>query len=303
MSNADGIRWPKKTREMSHFGMDSTRWNGFPFRDDDVIVATWGKSGTTWVQQIVAQLIFEGAEGLSVTELAPWLDMSIAPKEEILKKLEAQTHRRIIKTHLPVDALVLSPSAKYLFVARDGRDAVWSYYNHHANHTKEAYDMVNSLPGMEEHPFEPPSDDIRQYFHDWLDKDGHPIWPFWSHIQSWWKIRDLSNVRLLHFNNLKSDLEREMRGIARFLDIELDEALWPVAIEHCTFEYMKEHASTVVGPMEALFEGGGKTFINKGTNGRWHDVLTSADIEKYETAARDSLEPECVRWLATGQLP
>ncbi len=190
MSNADGIQWPKKTKEMSHFGMDSTRWNGFPFRDDDIIVATWGKSGTTWVQQIVAQLIFEGAEGISVVELAPWLDMSIAPKEEIFEKLEAQTHRRFIKTHLPVDSLVFSPKAKYLYIARDGRDAIWSYYNHHANHTQEAYDMVNSLPGMDEHPFEPPNEDIRQYFHDWLDKDGYPIWPYWSHIRSWWEIRD-----------------------------------------------------------------------------------------------------------------
>lgn len=303
MSNADGIRWPKKTQEMSHFGMDSTRWNGFPFRDDDIIVGTWGKSGTTWVQQIVAQLIFEGAEGISVTELAPWLDMSIAPKEEIFEKLEAQTHRRFIKTHLPVDSLVFSPKAKYLYIARDGRDAIWSYYNHHANHTQEAYDMVNSLPGMEEHPFEPPNEDIRQYFHDWLDKDGYPIWPYWSHIRSWWEIRDLPNLLLLHFSNLKSDLEGEMRSIARFLDIEADSALWPVLVEHCTFDYMKEHASTVVGPLEALFKGGGKTFINKGTNGRWRDVLTATDIQKYENAANENLSPDCASWLATGQLP
>ncbi len=303
MSNADGIQWPKKTHEMSHFGMDSTRWNGFPFRDDDIIVATWGKSGTTWVQQIVAQLIFEGAEGISVAELAPWLDMSIAPKEEIFEKLEAQTHRRFIKTHLPVDSLVFSPKAKYLYIARDGRDAIWSYYNHHANHTQEAYDMVNSLPGMEEHPFEPPNEDIRQYFHDWLDKDGYPIWPYWSHIRSWWEIRDLPNVLLLHFNNLKSDLEGEMRSIARFLEIEVDGALWPVLVEHCTFDYMKEHASTVVGPLEVLFKGGGKTFINKGTNGRWRDVLTATDIQKYENAASENLSPDCASWLATGQLP
>ena len=163
--------------------------------------------------------------------------------------------------------------------------------------------MVNSLPGMEEHPFEPPNEDIRQYFHDWLDKDGYPIWPYWSHIRSWWEIRDLPNVLLLHFNNLKSDLEDEMRSIARFLEIEVDGALWRVMVEHCTFDYMKEHASTVVGPLEALFKGGGKTFINKGTNGRWRDVLTATDIQKYEKAASENLAPDCASWLVTGQLP
>ncbi len=30
------------------------------------------------------------------------------------------------KTHLPVDALVFSPEAKYLYIGRDGRDVIWS---------------------------------------------------------------------------------------------------------------------------------------------------------------------------------
>ena len=47
--------------------------------------------------------------------------------------VEAQTHRRFLKTHLPVDALVFSEKAKYIYIGRDGRDVVWSLYNHHAN--------------------------------------------------------------------------------------------------------------------------------------------------------------------------
>lgn len=50
--------WPEKRREIQTRVCDSTRWNGFPFRDDDVIVATYAKTGTTWTQQIVGQLIF-----------------------------------------------------------------------------------------------------------------------------------------------------------------------------------------------------------------------------------------------------
>jgi len=62
------IAWPKKTRELHNVLFDSTRWNEFKFRDDDVVVATWGKSGTTWTQQIVSQLVFRGAEGIAVME-------------------------------------------------------------------------------------------------------------------------------------------------------------------------------------------------------------------------------------------
>ena len=45
---------------------------------------------------------------------------------------EAQTHRRFLKTHLPLDAPVFSPGAKYLYIGRDGHDVVWSMHNHHA---------------------------------------------------------------------------------------------------------------------------------------------------------------------------
>lgn len=63
--------WPRKAREIHNHHMDSTVWNGFDFRDDDVIIATWAKSGTTWMQQIVAQLIFRGAEGSTFPSSPP----------------------------------------------------------------------------------------------------------------------------------------------------------------------------------------------------------------------------------------
>lgn len=61
MSTAS-IAWPRKTRELMNHHMDSTVWNDFDFRDNDVVVATYAKSGTTWTQQIVSQLLFKGAE-------------------------------------------------------------------------------------------------------------------------------------------------------------------------------------------------------------------------------------------------
>ena len=47
------IPWLQKQRELHNHHFDSTIWNDFAFRDDDIIIATHGKSGTTWVQQIV----------------------------------------------------------------------------------------------------------------------------------------------------------------------------------------------------------------------------------------------------------
>jgi len=63
---------------------------------------------------------------------------------------------------------------------------------------------------------------------------------------------------------------------------------------------MKAHAETVTPLGGALWNGGAKTFINKGTNGRWRDVLTPADIAAYEQRARAELGAECAGWLANG---
>jgi aryl sulfotransferase len=287
--------WPQKTRELQMALMDSTRWNGFPFRDDDIVIATWPKSGTTWVQQIVSQLVFRGAEGIALDRISPWLECTLYPPETV-QALEAQTHRRFIKTYLPLDALVFSPRAKYIYVARDGRDAVWSNHNHAMSMKREIRAAMRAAAGqaLPETPVE--------HFRFWLDSGTAIFGDFWSHQQQWWDARVLPNVLLVHYNNLKSGLPGEMRRIADFLGIEVEDELLPVLVERCTFDYMKKNGSALVPTLSELFERGADDFIHKGTNGRWRDVLAQEDIEKYERLARERLTSDCAHWLATGQL-
>jgi aryl sulfotransferase len=294
------IAWPRKTRELHNHHFDSTVWNDFRFRDDDIVIATYAKSGTTWVQQIVAQLLFAGAEGLEVAEMSPWLDLRVPPKEVKLAAVEAQVHRRFPKTHLPVDALVFSPLAKYLYIGRDGRDVVWSLHNHHANANDAWYRALNDSPGRVGPPIGPPPASVRRYFLDWLERDGHPFWPFWENVRSWWAIRRLPNVMLLHFADLKADMPAQIRRIAEFLGIPIDERRWPDIVAHCGFAYMKANATKSVPLGGAFWDGGAETFVHKGTNGRWRDTLTQDDRRHYEERARLELGEACARWLGTG---
>ena len=301
--SAKPVEVPVKTGEFRSHHFDSTRWNDFPFREGDVVVATYAKSGTTWMQQIVGQLIFNGAEGIPIMDIAPWVDFRIIPFDEMMAGIEAQEHRRSFKTHLPADKLVMSPKAKYIHVSRDGRDTLWSLYQHHSMYTPAMYEMVNETPGRVGPKIDPPPDDIIEYFHRWLDEDGFPYHPFFSHNQSWWDVRELPNVLLVHFNNLKADLPGEIRRIANFLEIDIDEEKFPAIVEHCTFDYMKVHANEFSALMEQVFDGGGSSFINKGTNGRWRDRLSPEDVRKYEEYASREMSPECAKWIATGQMP
>ncbi len=295
------IEWPVKTREFQSAAIDSTYWNDFAFREDDIIIGTYAKSGTTWVQQIVAQLIFNGEEGLPVAQMSPWLDFRLPPLEEKLPGIEAQEHQRFIKTHLPVDALVFSPKAKYLYIARDGRDVVWSFYNHHYYMNDIFYDGIRALRYLGRVWERPRTNDLREYFLDWFNNEGFPLWPFWENLRTWWAIRDLPNVYLVHYQNLKDDMEGQMRKIAAFLDIPIDERRWDTMVDHCTFDYMKNHAPLSTPLEGVIFDGGAKVFINKGTNGRWRDTLTGEDVEAYEGRAIEELGPECAHWLATGE--
>jgi aryl sulfotransferase len=298
--NAHAPIWPVKTREIHNHHFDSTIWNDFAFRDDDIVIATYAKSGTTWTQQIVAQLLFDGAEGLEVAEMSPWLDLRVPQKDVKLAALEAQTHRRFLKTHLPVDALVLSPKAKYIYIGRDGRDVVWSMYNHHASANDLWYQVLNDTPGRVGPPIGRPPASVRDYFVEWLEQDGHPFWPFWENVRSWWEVRHLPNVMLLHYADLKADMAGGIRRIADFLGIPIDEERWPAILEHCSFDYMKAHAERSVPLGGIIFEGGAQSFIHKGTNGRWRDGLTPDDIRAYEDTAREQLGPACAGWLAHG---
>lgn len=299
---SDKTSWPVKTRELHNHHFDSTIWNDFQFCDDDIVIATYAKSGTTWMQQIIAQLLFNGDPELAVAEISPWLDLRVPPKEVKLPYVEAQTHRRFLKTHLPVDALVFSPRARYLYIGRDGRDVVWSLYNHHANANHLWYDALNETPGRVGPPIERPPEDIREYWRDWLTRDGYPFWSFWDNIRTWWQIRDLPNVRFVHFSELKRDLPGTIRQIAKFLQIPINESHWSAILEHCSFEWMKKNATKSV-PLGGLFwDAGAGVFINKGVNGRWADVLTAEESAEYEQIAVNQLGPECSHWLATGEL-
>ena len=53
----------------------------------------------------------------------------------------------------------------------------------------------------------------------------------------------------------------------------------------------------------AFWEGGGSTFVNKGTNGRWKDVLPKEDSDKYEKMAEEILGKECAEYVMYGSTP
>jgi len=111
----------------------------------------------------------------------------------------------------------------------------------------------------------------------------------------------LPNVLFVHFANLKRDMPKEMRRIADFLDVPVDEARWEETVEYCSFGWMKRNATKSVPLWGAFCDAGARVFINRGTSGRWAETLTAEDVAAYERRAEQELDPECARWVATGE--
>jgi aryl sulfotransferase len=297
---------PKKTREQQCVVWDSARLNDFRFRPDDIMICTWSKTGTTWMQQLIGQLLFNGDPELFGTSMSVWPEFRLLPKEQWFAMAEAQTHRRYIKTHSPLHALPFDPKIKYVYIGRDVRDVIWSMYHHQSSFTAAAYEAFNAVPDRIGSPLAPHNCDITNYYHTFLD---HNIargltddTEFWTHVQEFWNVRHLPNVLLVHFANLKSDFKGEAQRIARFLDIKVDDSLWPQIVGNCSLEHMRMLAKKNE-MLDVIFEGGGNSFFNKGTNGRWKEVLTPAEIAKADEVAAQNLTPDCAHWLKTGALP
>ena len=106
---------------------------------------------------------------------------------------------------------------------------------------------------------------------------------------------------LLHFADLKHDLPGGIKRIAAFLDIEIDEEKFPAVVEHCSFDYMKRNATASVPLGGAFWDGGAQTFIHKGTNGRWKEVLSAEQLAMYDHTAAKVLTPDCRAWLEQGR--
>ena len=287
-----------RLREYVTISENTNRWAGFEHRAGDVVVCTPPKTGTTWMQGIVRSLVSGAVEPSgSITRDAAWIDFRREPVEEIHARLAAQTHRRCMKTHAPADGVPFWEGAYYIAVYRPGRDAFMSWVNHTSNlrfdNMRHVLDEALA-DGVELPPL--PTRDVHELFARWI---ADP--PQLAHFSTFWPLRAEPNVRILHFNDLLSDLPGQMRQLADWLGIEVDDDAWPRVVDRCSLDEMRA-ASTTDENFDDQFRGGATTFFNKGTNGRWKGVLTTDELAAYDTLMNERLDNTQRAWHEAGSL-
>ena len=174
-----------------------------------------------------------------------------------------------------------------------------SYWNHWHNMRREA--LPHLAAGAADDGITarlPPVDDVHEFFTWWLDE--FPLW--FEHVASFWPHRDERNVLFAHYNDMQADLDREMRRVASFLGVSIDDQRWSSQVQHCTFASMKAR-SDEIGSFERGWVGGADTFLYKATNGRWRDVLTDDELAAFERRCEERLPADAFAWTVNGGIP
>jgi len=309
-----------EVRKYQAFVYDSSRWDGFVFRPDDIVITTPPKCGTTWTQMICALLVFQTASfDRSLDLISPWLDMLTRDVESVRADLDAQTHRRFIKTHTPWDGLPQDHRVTYVCVGRDPRDVFRSLDNHLANFDLPAVlgareravglaDLEPELVEMLRQGAPPRPETEIERFCAWVDDPTPPgnalsLWSTMHHLQTFWDVRDRANIVLLHYDDLQRDLAGEMKRLAERLEIDVSADVWPDLVAAASFDNMRSRADSVAPDTTNRIWADNRRFFNRGCSGQWRDILSAADLRRYEERVATLAGPDLVEWAHYGATP
>jgi hypothetical protein len=224
----------------------------------DVFVVTQMKCGTTWMQQIVYEILMRGHGDLSdrgarhIYAVSPWIESSWAVPLEQAPRLGAQK-MRVIKSHMPAKLLPIGDRARYVYVTR-----------HPAACFASCADFIDMLIG----PIAPPRERLVEWFCS--DRMWWGSWP--DHVESWWRATQKHpNVLFVHFEEMRADLGTIVDRVAGLLGASLTAEERETVIRKCGFDYMKEHEDRfTMAPPGAFTKD--DSFLRSGSTERHRDV-------------------------------
>ncbi|MFK7896687.1 MAG: sulfotransferase domain-containing protein [Myxococcota bacterium] len=186
-------------------------------RATDVVITPFGKSGTTWTQQIVHTLRTGGDMDFDdISRVIPWIEMS--PLLGLDLDAEQRSHPRAFKSHLSWHDV--PKGGRYINVMRAPGDV-----------------LVSNFRFMEGWFFEAGSIEIDEYARETFFKSRG----YFAHLKSWWPRRNDPDVLFLAYERMLQESTRTIRRIADFIGISLDEALLATTEAHSSIDFMLEH--------------------------------------------------------------
>ena len=251
----EGVYGPPKVSSPEVFA----RAKNYQPRPEDVFVVTQMRCGTTWMQQVVFQIVTRGRGDLTdqglghLYAVSPWIDAVNSVSMEDAP-LVGEPPTRIVKSHLPTRLCPYSGDAKYVYVTRHPVSCFASIVDYH-----------RSLAG----PLTPPV----SVQADWFCSDRMYWLPWPQHVDGWWQwARSHDNVLFIHYEEMIEDFAGVRDRVAHFLGCELTNAERQVVFEKCSFKYMKEHEELFEMAPPTMFSVIDGEYLKSGKESRHEDV-------------------------------
>lgn len=233
-------------------------------RRDDVYISSYPRSGTTWTQLMV-HLVRGGDLSFGhISDAVPWFERPLALGRATAATFADRRGPRSFKSHLPL--AWLPRGARYVYVERDGRDVLVSYYHFYRSH----------LAG---------TDSFEQFFERFMR--GELQYGSWfRHVAEYRRAAARKDVLLLRYEEIQSDPERAVRRIAAFLAVALSSSRLDQIVHLASFESMKQHEHkfdhAAAEPASAVAPG---AFVREGRVGSHCEILSPMQCTRFERAA------------------
>ncbi|XP_040295539.1 sulfotransferase 1C2-like [Bufo bufo] len=252
----------------------------FQAREDDILIATYPKAGTTWMQEIVDLIMLDGDVEKSMRApcfvKVPFLDLYPKPIPSGVEAANAMESPRLLKTHLPIQLLPPSfweKNVKVIYVARNVKDCMVSYFH---------FQRMNK--GL------PDPGTWNEYFSTFTA--GNVPWGSWfDHVIGWWKAKDKHQILYVFFEDVIEDPKREIRKISQFLGKELREEVLDTIQLHTSFSAMKENPMTNMSVLPScVFDQSVSPFLRKGKVGDWKNHFLVAQNIVFDEEYQKKME-------------
>jgi len=239
----------------------------------DVIVCSYGKSGTNWSLQIAHQIAYSGEGDFEyVHDIIPWPDGFSIPLEDPYPKSDSPSGMRVIKTHLPMDCVPYTEDARYVCVVRDPKDVAVSGY----------YFFRSVLLG----PLMLPLDLWVELF-----LTGRNLLGSWAeHLDGYWRMRHRDNVLFLTFEEMKADLPGTVDKIAALMGVALSAEERARVIELSEFSHMRSVDHKFYPGLVTPFSSPTGKMMREGKSGAALGVLTPEQRAKIDAVCKGELE-------------
>jgi hypothetical protein len=258
--NADAARTSRFLRE--HVRMEA--------RASDIYVASYPRSGTTWMQMVLHQLTTDGALDFAhISEVQPWYERSLALGTRTASSFASMASPRVFKSHLLRQWL--PRTGRFVYVVRDVCDVVVSYHRFYESHLG-----------------------YRGTFDAFFDRfvEGHVQYRSWfDHVAAWRDHEGEPDVFFVDYGAMKADPVATVQRLATWLgstsvDVER-------AVERSSFAAMKAHESKFDPITEHLIDRGhiAGRFLREGNSGVGASALTDAQRARLSEPATRRVAP------------